>query len=147
MVRAALTPHPSSYQYCVIWLEEHFDMYGDKAPNKEEIHLSVTTKRSLYENYKSYMNIREMEVMTYSGFVNVWNALFPHVKQRPWVDVPGKCSTCYLIDRMRKTAKDREIQYHLGLAHNLHRGGFSCRAREVSKISTYKKNGRSFFFH
>jgi hypothetical protein len=130
MVRAALTPRPPAYQLCKIWLEEHFEIYGDKAPNKEEVHLSVTSKRELYDSYKLSMQKSKLELVTYSVFVNIWNALFPNVKQRPWVDVPGKCSTCYLIDRMRKTAEDREVQYHLGLAHNLHRGGFFMLERE-----------------
>ena len=52
------------------------------------------------------------------------------MKSRPWVDVPGKFSTCYLIDRMRKTATDEEVQRNLGLAHQLHRGGLFMLERE-----------------
>jgi hypothetical protein len=130
VVRAALTPRPPAYQHCKIWLEQHFDMYGDKAPNKDEVHLSVTSKGALYKDYEQFMQSSQLEKVTYTAFVNIWNALFPNVKQRPWVDVPGKCSTCYLIDRMRKTSEDREVQYHLGLAHSLHRGGFFMLERE-----------------
>lgn len=130
MVRAALTPRPPAYQHCKVWLEEHFEIYGDKAPNKNEIHLSITSKLELYECYLKFMLISQLEKVTYNVFVNILNALFPNVKQRPWVDVPGKCSICYLIDRLRKTSEEREVQHHLGLAHNMHRGGFFMLERE-----------------
>lgn len=130
MVRCALTPSSTVQQQCVIWLENHFNIFGDKAPNKDEVHLSVMTKKGVYESYHTEMQRSGLKTVQYNIFVNLWNSLFPHVSPRPWVDVPGKCSTCYRIDRMRKTAEDREVQYHLGLAHQLHRGGYFMLERE-----------------
>jgi hypothetical protein len=45
MVRSALVP--SNQQFCSVWLENHFTIYGDKAPNKLEIQLSVNSKKEI----------------------------------------------------------------------------------------------------
>jgi hypothetical protein len=42
---------PLSHQPTAIWLENHFEIYGDKAPNKEEIQLSVNLKKEVFEIY------------------------------------------------------------------------------------------------
>jgi hypothetical protein len=47
MVRSALVP--SNQQFCSVWLENHFTIYGDKAPNKLEIQLSVNSKKEIYK--------------------------------------------------------------------------------------------------
>jgi hypothetical protein len=127
MVRCALTPR--SQQACVVWLENHFEVYGDKAPNRLATHISAVTKKDVYSSYMEESGGYD-DVVSYSTFINLWNCLFPNVKSRPWVDVPGKCNTCYLIDDQRKSATDREVQRHLGLAHQLHRGGFFMLERE-----------------
>jgi hypothetical protein len=128
MVRSAITPFQE--RACVIWLENHFEVFGDKAPNKHEIQLSVSIKKEVFEMYEEEQNKFGLESVKYNTFVNLWGTLFPNVKSRPWVDVPGKCSTCYIIDRLRKTAEEREVQRHVGLAHQMHRGGLFMLERE-----------------
>jgi hypothetical protein len=128
MVRCALTPFP--HRSCVTWLENHFEVYGDKAPNKHEIQLSVTMKKEVFQLYEREQHNQGLESVQYNIFVNLWASLFPNVKSRPWVDVPGKCSTCYIIDRLRKTSEEKEVQRHIGLAHQMHRGGLFMLERE-----------------
>jgi hypothetical protein len=43
MVRSALVP--KDQQFCSVWLDNHFSIYGDKAPNKDEVQLSVNSKK------------------------------------------------------------------------------------------------------
>ena len=75
---------PLTHQPTAIWLENHFDIYGDKAPNKEEIQLSVNLKKEVFEIYVREMTCSQFEpILQYNVFVNVLNSLFPHVKSRP----------------------------------------------------------------
>ena len=76
MLRSCLMP--LSHQPTAIWLENHFEIYGDKAPNKEEIQLSVKLKKEVFEIYVREMTCSQFE--TYNVFVNIWNSLFFHVK-------------------------------------------------------------------
>ena len=52
------------------------------------------------------------------------------MKPRPSENVSGKCNTCYLIDREKGKATDQEVVRHLGIAHQLHRGGLYMLERE-----------------
>ena len=52
------------------------------------------------------------------------------MKSRPSVNVPGKCNTCYLIHQEISKAIDQEVVRHLGIAHQLHRGGLYMLERE-----------------
>ena len=128
MVRMSLTPFPD--RGCVAWLANHFEIYGDKLPNKHEIQLSVNVKKEIFEKYEKEQQLNGLESVQYNKFVNLWVTLFPNVKSSPWVDVPGKCNTCYVIDRLRRTAEDREVQRHVGLAHQMHRGGLFMLERD-----------------
>jgi hypothetical protein len=51
------------------------------------------------------------------------NTLFPTCIKRPWVDIPGKCDTCYEIDRLRKSSEDSAVQLKCKEAHIMHRNG------------------------
>jgi hypothetical protein len=113
-----------------VWLDNHFLIYGDKAPNKLEIQVSVNTKKEIYEVFAAEASTNDIKPVGYNTFVNLWNAQFPNVIARPWVDVPGKCNTCYLIDREKGKATDKEVIRHLGIVHQLHRGGLFMLERE-----------------
>ncbi len=126
MIRAALTPCSSAQQFCSIWLKQYFKTYGDKQPNGEEIKLSLITKMEVYEAYKlefTVLTSPSREVVTYSTFNQLWNVLYPYCTIRPYVDIPGKCDTCYGIDRLRRTAEGKRVQQACEHAHVLHRGG------------------------
>jgi len=128
MVRSALVPQ--SEQHCSVWLEEYFKIYGDKKPNSLETEIGVNAKKDIYKEYESELKKNHMKPISYSVFINAWNALYPTVKARPWVDVPGKCNTCFLIDREKDTATDKEVVRQLGIVHQLHRGGLYMLERE-----------------
>jgi hypothetical protein len=128
MVRSALVPQ--SQQYCSVWLDEYFSTYGDKKPNGLQTEISVNTKKEIYEKFVTDAKKNLMSFCSYSTFINLWNAQYPNVKARPWVDVPGKCNTCYLIDREKNQATDKEVVRQLGIVHQLHRGGLYMLERE-----------------
>ena len=128
MVRSALVP--KYQQFCSVWLDNHFSIYGDKAPNRDEVQLSVNSKKEIFKMFDADAKKNSIHSVGYNTFVNLWNAQFPRVKSRPWVNVPGKCNTCYLIDREKGKATDQEVVRHLGIAHQLHRGGLYMLERE-----------------
>lgn len=110
-----------THQYCVLWLEEYFETYGDFSPNKDEIKLAITRKKEIYELYRK--NMQSRPAVSPQKFYTIWNALFPRCVSRPWCDIPGKCETCADIDRMRRESTDPDVQRSLRDAHLLHRGG------------------------
>jgi hypothetical protein len=130
MVRSALMSIDDTHQYCVIWLEEYFKIYGDFSPNKDEVKLAVSRKKEIYDNYVSCKRQLDQSVVDAQKFYKIWNALFPRCVSRPWCDIPGKCNTCYEIDRMRREATQPEIQRSLRDAHLLHRGGLFMLERQ-----------------
>jgi hypothetical protein len=121
MIRAALMSKSDAHQYCVIWFEEYFRKYGDYAPNRDEVKLAITRKKEIYDLYVEDM--KERPTVQQNKFYEIWNALFPRCVSRPWCDIPGKCNTCYEIDRMRRESRDGEVQEQLREAHLMHRGG------------------------
>ena len=123
MVRAAMTPLADSQHFAVIWLEDHFNKFGDHAPNSLETHLSISNKKDVWQEYKKESEEKHLDVVSKERFNELWNTLFPHFLIRPWIDVPGKCETCYEIDTQRRTCKDTAIHEALKQCHHLHRGG------------------------
>jgi hypothetical protein len=125
MIRAAITPYAERQVMCTLWLEEYFDTYGDQAPNKNETHLLIMQKKCLYQSYNhQFQNSSPPRaVVTESKFIELWNVLFPTCINRSWCDIPGKCDTCYEIDRMRRSSEEKVVQEKLREAHHLHRGG------------------------
>lgn len=130
MVRAALTPLAEKQQYCQLWLEEYFNICGDNVPNEDEIRISISEKKDVYEKYKSDFDKASIATVDEKTFGNLWNVLFPNCVIRTYVDIPGKCSTCYHIDRLRREVSDEKVQRKLSEAHHLHRGGLFMRERQ-----------------
>ena len=112
-----------AHQYCVIWLERYFATYGDIAPNKDEIKLAICRKKEIFDVYVKDMETGRRSTVEQHTFYEIWNALFPRAVSRPWCDIPGKCNTCYEIDRMRRESTDPNVQERLKEAHLMHRGG------------------------
>mmetsp|Transcript_23825 Transcript_23825/g.44243 ORF Transcript_23825/g.44243 Transcript_23825/m.44243 type:complete len:636 (+) Transcript_23825:356-2263(+) len=131
MIRAALMQKGDAHQFCVLWLERYFKHYGDFAPNKDEVKLAISRKKEIYDMYIADMADRE--TINQQQFYAVWNALFPRCVSRPWCDVPGKCDTCYEIDRQRRASSDPEVQDRLREAHMMHRGGLFMLERNEYK--------------
>lgn len=126
MIRAALQPLACTQQFCSAWLGEYFRTYGDQSPNSAETKLSLMNKIEVYEAYKhefQILNSPAREVVNYCTFNQLWNNIYPFATMRPYVDIPGKCDTCYEIDRLRRTAEDKRVQVACSQAHVLHRGG------------------------
>lgn len=129
MARAALTPTSQIQQTAIAWLDDYAARHGDDSPTREEIHLSAMRKTDIYIEYKrqfskeSTGNTVDTPTVNLKKFLEIWNAVFPHVLQRPYVSICGKCVTCYEIEDVRKNSKDARVQWAAQTAHHLHRGG------------------------
>lgn len=125
MVRASLTPLSDIKQDCIYWLEQYFHNNGDFIPNSDnEIRVNMQVE-DLYDEYIRTKDEDEWDpkVVSYETFSNLWRTLSPNCLTRPYVDIPGKCGTCYEIDRQRKCFESKDVQRLLADAHLLHRGG------------------------
>jgi hypothetical protein len=137
MVRAVLTSISSAQQRLVSWLEDHFELYGDKTPNRDETHMIIMQKTEVYRQYVADVE-REIEVQPcqYSLFIETWKCLFPTCLSRPWCEIIGKCDTCCDINQLRRGTTDRSVQKALVEAHSLHRGGmFMLERSELALIN------------
>ncbi len=130
IVVSALTPLSDLQQTCTLWLKEHFDLYGDKAPNRDETHLCIITKVSVFEQYKREMIASNLKHCNEKLFNELWNAIFPTCIPRQYVDIPGKCETLAYIDQKRRVNNSSQVQEHLKQAFMLHRGGMFMSERE-----------------
>ena len=106
-----------------MWLENYFDDYADKSPNGLDSRLSVASKKQLYADYVREQNKLGIPVVLLPLFYDLWNTVLPFCQLRPWINIPGKCNTCYEIDSLRKSCKDKNVLKALKELHILHRGG------------------------
>jgi hypothetical protein len=125
MIRAALTPLAEVQNMAQVWLERYFATYGDFAPNRDEVRLLIMQKQDVYKKYVAEFEgaLLKRDVVDIGTFNSLWATLFPKCVMRPWCSVPGKCFTCYEIDRLRRVEEDGHIQHKLRQAHAMHRGG------------------------
>jgi len=123
MSRAAITPCSEAQQMAVAWLEDYAKRQGDDSPTKEEIHLASMRKTDIYLEYQAEFSGKFIDIVGLKKFLELWNAIFPQVLQRPYVSVCGKCETCFDIQNIRQTCKDSRVQWAAQRAHHLHRGG------------------------
>lgn len=89
-VQAALAPSSDAQQYCIIWLQDHFSKFGDRAPNRYETYLIITARRNIYKDYVAEFKRRNQPYVQESVFSNLWVTIFPRYINRPWCDIPGK---------------------------------------------------------
>lgn len=120
---AGLVPFNDNALFTSGWLEEYFKNYGDHKPNGSEIYISAPTKKCVYDQYVNETEIMGIQSVDISIFYEIWNSMYPNCLLRPWVDVPGKCSTCYEIDCGRKRSTDKKVLKALQQCHQLHRAG------------------------
>ena len=59
----------------------------------------------------------------------------PYYCIRPWLNVPGKCDTCYEIDKVPRGTQDSKVLNACKQAHILHKAGMFARERRE-----YKRN-------
>jgi len=132
MAVSALTPSSDLQHEAVIWMDNYFHLYGDKIPNRtDEIHVSLSDKKSLWILYKFDQEQSYSRFISLSTFYNLWNTLFPRYTIREFVDIPGKCLTCYEIDSIRKNnSSNKRVLSAAKELHILHRGGYFQRERD-----------------
>lgn len=118
-----MSPMANAQQNLIVWFERYFAKFGDKAPNRKETELQIMAKTNVYEQYCREMRSIKADVVSISVFDTIWITLFPRCVNRPWCDIPGKCETCYEIDRLRRVCKEDAALERLKQAHHLHRGG------------------------
>ena len=119
------------------------------------------SKTEIYFKYKddfTKQNRREDVLQDSSQFLALWRYVLPNnrffleiyifygilicvikIRLRPWCCIPGKCSTCGDIDRLRRSTADRKVHKYLREAHLLHRGGYFQRLRLKYKERVNKK--------
>lgn len=131
MIQAAMVPDTYKAGLAIEWMLQYFDTYGDQQPNGDLTKLSINTKREIYQEYCADLKLMDPEaVLSETQFSTYWRAMFPSVRIRSWVNIPGKCSTCMEIDKLRKQPCDKVTGKALKQAHLLHRGGLFMLERQ-----------------
>jgi len=126
LIRACLTPSSEVQSDCVYWLRQYFDTYGDYIPNgDDEIRLADIRSKEVHAKYVANQLAYNppRKYVDYSRFNNLWKTVFPNCSRRPWCGIPGKCSTCCDIDKLRRSSEDELVHKKLAEAHHLHRAG------------------------
>lgn len=128
-------PKNDTSMYVVIWLKEYFDLC-DKSPNSDKTFVNVSEKSDVYDMYVAEMTaiharsiMKEGDILEKGKFLRLWSVLFPNCVRRPNCDIPGKCPTCYEIDRIRREADSKMVKKMCKEAHALHRGGMFMKER------------------
>ncbi len=132
IVRAALTPSPANIDsrsivdrnaLAIVWLEHYVDHFADISPNSEFKKVNVSFLKEVYEMYKSSEVVKKTgKSVSYKIFLDLWGVIFPYASKRPWCNIPGKCETCYQIDKARRNTTDAKIHVMLQELHTIHRG-------------------------
>ncbi len=86
----------------------------------------MDSKKAVYDEYCDDMKSAGLPTLdNYQHFVEMWSALFPDLHCRVYVDIPGKCETCFRIDALRKCGDNSLATIEaLKKCHHLHRGMF-----------------------
>jgi hypothetical protein len=135
MVTAAMAPSSNAELMCTIWLEKYFDLW-DRSPDSDLTYVQCMDKLEVYKEYKAVMDrlpTGETNAVGQSRFYKLWKALYPHCVKRPHCDIPGKCATCYAIDKLRRSSEDKQVHLQLKKAHVMHRGGLFMLERKRYK--------------
>lgn len=130
MCTAAGITASDSAHFAVIWLRNYFDLC-DRSPDSDKTYVNVSEKADVYRLYVAeikQLNTGEVFLQK-NKFIALWSVLFPLCVRRPHCDIPGKCATCYEIDKIRRESEPRVIQQMCKEAHALHRGGLFMKER------------------
>ena len=130
-LHSAFTPKAESQQSAAQWMSEFFGMC-DQSPNSQFTKVNDDSKLEVFKRYQK--EIQDMDpdghVVDYTTFCKLWNRVFPYCVKRDHCSIPGKCSTCAAIDKLRRSAEDRVTLLRLKEAHMLHRGGMFMQERK-----------------
>ena len=88
----AMLRMPSSTEniQCYAWMEEHFDLIGDKVSNKNgEIHIEPCEMVSVWEEYVDDYKNSINGIVSLEVFYDIWKKCFPYVKIREFKAVTG----------------------------------------------------------
>ena len=107
----------------MVGLRKYFKHNGDHQPNSEHCHVAVPTKRELWEEYVEWQKSTNQPPLHIKTFGKLWASLFPYCDIRSFVEVSGKCETCYQIQSRRMRAKTPAEMLALKQCHAMHRGG------------------------
>jgi len=132
IIRAALTPSPAKFNsgtivdrnaLAVAWLEHYVDHFADISPNSEFKKVNASFLKEVYEMYLNSEVVKKTgKFVSYNIFLDLWGVIFPYATKRPWCNIPGKCETCYQIDKARRNTTDAKIHVMLQELHTIHRG-------------------------
>ena len=125
MASLAVPNNPSSLTLFA-WLDDHFNMVGQVAPNGNDIELEPTPTDEIYDEYLFDLDVAGMseDCLSKATFETMWAECFPHVKRHEYLAVGGKCHTCAALGIARKTHKQRADREQLKMLHSLHRSGY-----------------------
>lgn len=120
MIVAAMIPFDEKFQYANTFLQQHFAVYGDSAPNQNLVQVSCPWRYDIFKDYQKHVDklnsdqnpmaglgLPLVEKLNFNEFTDFWASLYPNHVARKFVNVVGKCSTCYEIDKCRQSAVDR----------------------------------------
>lgn len=108
----------------MVWLRNYFVSFGDHQPNGELIRVSAPTKREVWVEYKRAQERKNCAFVKCKRFSELWAAIFPEYQLEKYVNVPGKCDTCFEINARRSAAKSGVVREALKDCHAMHRAGF-----------------------
>ena len=130
MLVAAGVPLSVSSQFAVIWMREFFDLC-DRSPNSSKTYVNESEKSAVYRQYHAELSKMKTgePILQKTKFIELWAVLFPLCVRRPHCDIPGKCVTCFEIDRIRRESEPRIVHEMCKQAHALHRGGMFMQER------------------
>jgi hypothetical protein len=123
VIRAGLASSSSLRADAIIWLENYIQNFADHAPNSDMCHVSVPTRSALWEDYKQCQINKNLRYVNKKRLLQIWRSMFPYCDVRKFVNVPGKCDTCYEIDALRKSSNVPQVQRALTMCHFVHRAG------------------------
>ena len=129
-------PNNDSSLFAVVWLKDYFDLC-DKSPDSDKTFVNVAEKSDVYNMYvgelssmNGHLDCVEANILAKGHFLRLWNVLFPRCIRRPNCDIPGKCGTCYEIDKIRRETDSKKVKQLCKQAHALHRGGMFMKERK-----------------
>lgn len=122
-IRCAMIPFSEKYFHANTFLQRHFEVYGDYAPNQYLVQVSCPWRHDIFVDYQKHVDslnsdqkpmadlrLPLVEKLNFNEFTDFWASLYPNHVTRKFVNVVGKCSTCYEIDKCRQSAVDRYEQ-------------------------------------
>jgi hypothetical protein len=120
--RAALVRSSDIHLDAMDWMEHYFDKFCYD-PTTKNIHIDVSYKRSIWEEYKSHQVLRRLKearrddfkpskILSEGQFKSLWNSLFSNLKIRESKRVSGKCWTCAYINELRHKHKSESVRIH-----------------------------------